>query len=74
MVAWTLGVHTLTITSSPLHDSNPGPAPDIIFQTRAQRHAHLLPRLADWPQRHYRLVAHARTFRVYADCQGRVTL
>ncbi len=74
MLAWTLGVHTVRIQAPPDHLANPGPAPNVIFQTRAQRHAHLLPFVRAWPGAPYRLVAHVRTFRVFAQCAGRLTL
>jgi hypothetical protein len=72
MLAWQLGVHTLTVQASPLSTAHPPPAPNVIFQTRAQRHAHLLPVVGEWPDAHYRLVAHVRTFRVYANCAGKL--
>ena len=74
MLAWNLGVHTLVVVASPLTDAQPGPPPNVIFQTRAQRNASLLPRLRDWPGVHYTRVARVRTFRVYASCRGNVTL
>jgi hypothetical protein len=74
MLAWALGVHTLQVEGSPLTPSQAGPAPNVIFQTRAQRHAHLLPTLRAWPTVQYTLVAHVRTFRVYSHCAGSVTL
>jgi hypothetical protein len=74
MLAWTLGVHTLQVEASPLKPSQAGAAPNVIFQTRAQRHAHLLPTLRAWPTVQYTLVAHVRTFRVYSHCAGSVTL
>jgi hypothetical protein len=74
MFAWTLGVHTLQVEASPLKPSQAGAAPNVIFQTRAQRHAHLLPTLRAWPTVQYTLVAHVRTFRVYSHCAGSVTL
>jgi hypothetical protein len=74
MVAWTLGVHTLQIQAPPTTGAPPPPAPNVIFQTRAQRNASLLPVLHTWPNVRYRLVAHVRTFRVFANCAGNVTL
>jgi hypothetical protein len=71
LLAWTLGVHTVRIEAPPAHISNPGPAPNLIFQTRSQRHAALLPRVRAWPTTPYVLVAHVRTFRVYANCAGK---
>ena len=43
-------------------------APNVVFQTRAQRNAHLLPLLRTWPGTHYQLVTRVRTFRVYEHC------
>jgi hypothetical protein len=74
MLAWTLGVHTMQVEGSPLDPRNPGPPPNVIFQTRAQRHSHLLPIVRAWKTAHYQLVAHVRTFRVYAQCAGKVSL
>ena len=74
MLAWTLGVHTLIVRASPLSTSHPGPPPNVIFQTRAQRNAHLLPVVRAWEQVHYKLVARVRTFRVFSHCTGKVTL
>ena len=71
MLAWTLGVHTLGVQASPLTGAPLPPPPNVIFQARAQRHAHLLPFVRAWHGVHYRLVAHVRTFRVYeANCRG----
>jgi hypothetical protein len=67
MLAWTLGVHTDQIEASPLDSHNPGPPPDVIFQTRAQRSAHLLPLVRAWTTAHYRRVTHVRTFNVYVN-------
>jgi hypothetical protein len=67
MLAWTLGVHTDRVWASPPDSHNPGPPPDVIFQTRAQRHAHLLPFVRSWTTAHYRRVAHVRTFNVYVN-------
>jgi hypothetical protein len=68
MVAWTLGVHTIRIEASPQSASNPGPAPNVILQTRAQRHAHLLPVVGAWKDVPYKLVAQTKTFRVFEHC------
>jgi hypothetical protein len=77
MLAWNLHVHTLAIEASPPSYAARGAPPAVIFQTRAQRNASLLPHVYYWatqPGAHYTLVAHDRTFRVFANCQGRVTL
>jgi hypothetical protein len=74
MLAWNLGVHTLQVEASPQSASNPGPPPNVIFQTRAQRSSHLLPVVRAWKGVHYVEIAHVRTFRVFSSCAGRVTL
>jgi hypothetical protein len=70
MLAWTLGVHTIDVEASPQSVSNPGPPPNVIFQTRAQRNAHLLPVVGAWSTTPYRLVARTKTFRVYEHCRS----
>jgi hypothetical protein len=75
MLAYTLGVHTAQVQAAPLTEQGLPPAPNLIFQTRAQRNASLLPRVRDWSSTvPYQLVAHVRTFKVYSHCAGRVTL
>ncbi len=70
MIAWNLGVHTLTVEAAPLTPPPPNtPGPNVIFQNRAQRNAHLLPSLQNWPTTHYKLVTRTRTFRVYENCR-----
>jgi hypothetical protein len=68
MLAWMLDVHTVQVLTSPLSSTEAGPPPNVIFQTREHRHAHLLPFLTNWPTTHYQLVLHNRTFRVYEHC------
>jgi len=70
MLAWNLDVHTARIAASPATAARPGPAPNLIFQTRAQRHAHLLPVVGAWKGVLYQRVTHIRTFRVFAHCQN----
>ena len=70
MLAWALGVHTLRVQASPLPGAPLPPAPNVIFQTRAQRNAHLLPVLGAWKGVAYRLATRMRTFRVYTNCHG----
>jgi hypothetical protein len=72
MLAWTLGVHTIDVEASPLSASDPGPPPNVVFQTRAQRNAHLLPVVGAWKGTPYRLVARTRTFRVFENCRSTV--
>ncbi len=71
MLAYALGVHTLTVEASPT--GPPPPAPNVIFQTRAQRNASLLPVVHTWPAVRYKLVADVRTFRVFEHCAGKVS-
>jgi hypothetical protein len=74
LVAYSLGVHMLRVEAAPLAGNPLPPAPNVIFQARATRNAHLLPSLRSWPATHYRLVTRNRTFKVYANCAGGVTL
>ena len=53
MVAWTLGVHTVQIQAPPPAGDRPGPAPNVILQTRDTRSATLLPIVHAWPSVHY---------------------
>jgi hypothetical protein len=73
-LAWLLGVHTVVVQAAPLSGQPLPPAPNVIFQTRAQHKAHLLPFVGAWSGTHYRVVAHDRTFRVFANCAGGATL
>jgi hypothetical protein len=74
MLAWTLGVHTTQVQASPVSlSAPPPPAPNVIFQTRAQRNAHLLPLLSTWPSIPYKLVTRNRTFRVFEHCSTNLT-
>jgi hypothetical protein len=73
MLAWQLGVHTLQIEAPPAGGAPP-PPPNVIFRTRAQSNATPLPLLSDWPHTNYQRVVHVRTFSVYSNCTGNVTL
>ncbi len=68
LLAWSLGVHTDNVQAAPVKGQPTPPAPNVIFQTRAQRKSHLLPALSTWPTTSYRLVLRNRTFRVYEHC------
>jgi hypothetical protein len=70
MVAYDLGVRILRIETSPEAGFPPGQAPNVIFAAHSDRSAPLSPQPSTWPQAHYRLVAQARTFSVYAACAG----
>jgi hypothetical protein len=67
MLAWNLDVHTGRIEASPA-EAGQGTPPNVVFQTRAQRSAHLLPIVRAWETAHYTRVTNMRTFRVYAQC------
>jgi hypothetical protein len=74
MLAWNLDVRTARIQASPASASRPGRPPNVIFQTRAQRSAHLLPVVRAWKGVPYRRVAVVRTFRLYANCANGTVL
>ena len=46
----------------------------MIFQTRAQRNAHLLPIIRAWHSVNYTHVTTVRTFNVYAQCANGAAL
>jgi hypothetical protein len=73
MLAWDLGVHTARVEAPPV-EPGAGTPPNVIFQTRAQSHSHLLPVVSAYKGVQYRLVARSHTFRVYSDCTGKVAL
>ncbi len=73
MLAWNLDVHTDRIQASP-SEAGTGTPPNVIFQTRAQRNATLLPIIRAWTGAHYTRVTHVRTFRVYAQCANGAAL
>jgi hypothetical protein len=70
MVAWTLGVHTLSVEGPPAAGTKPGAAPNVVLQTRAQTNATLLPVLHAWPNVHYTYVGSVRTFRLFEHCNS----
>ena len=70
MVAWTLGVATPRIEAPPADPSDPGPAPNVILQTRDTRHARLLPVLEGWPDVRYHYVATSGHIRMFTHCQS----
>jgi hypothetical protein len=74
MVAYALGVHTLTVEAPPPEIRAPAPWPNVIFQDRETRHATLLPQagtILHWNEvgARFQQVAHARTFRLFTDCR-----
>jgi hypothetical protein len=75
MLAWNLDVHTVRVEAPPSVPPPLGtPGPNVVFQTRAQRGAHLLPLLRGWPTTHYTRAARVRTFRVYSHCANNMAL
>ena len=72
MVAYMLDVHTLRIEAEPTI-AGTGPPPNVIFQTRAQSNAHLLPIIRPWHV-NYSLVDDQRTFRVFMDCGAKAAV
>jgi hypothetical protein len=68
MLAWTLGVHSSQVQAAPLPPGPPPAPPNVVFQTRAQRKAHLLPLLSTWSATPYTLVLRNKTFRVFEHC------
>jgi hypothetical protein len=70
MVAWTLGVHTLQIAAPPPDASDPGPAPNVILQTRDTRSASLLPLVQWWPHTHYTYIGSSGPFNLFTHCRG----
>ncbi len=69
MLAWNLDVHTIRVEAPPTVPGA-GTPPNVIFQTRAQRNATLLPIIRPWHVQ-YSLVDHQRTFRVYMNCAAK---
>jgi hypothetical protein len=69
MVAWTLGVHTLSVQSSP-PGNNPGPPPNVILQTRSQRGHALLPIVHTWSSVKYIYAGHSGPFRLFTHCRA----
>lgn len=70
MVAWTLGVHTVQIQAPPPAGVPPGPAPNVILQTRDTRSATLLPIVHAWPSVHYTYVGSQGPFNLFTHCRG----
>jgi hypothetical protein len=74
MVAYALGVHTSQVDAPPPSTASPGPAPNVIFQARADRNAFDLPVVTAWTHTHYTVVARTRTFTVYSSCLNKLAL
>jgi hypothetical protein len=70
MVAWALGVHTVQIQAPPPAGEPPGPAPNVILQTRDTRSASLLPLVQWWPHVHYTYFGSRGPFNLFTHCGG----
>jgi hypothetical protein len=70
MVAWTLGVHTLRVEGPAPSGAPPGPAPNVILQTRASRNLALLPLVHSWPGTHYTYYGSSGPIRLFTHCRG----
>ena len=68
MVAWQLDVHTVRVEGPAPAGAPPGPAPNVILQTRASRNLALLPIVHSWPNVHYRYVGASGPFRLFTHC------
>jgi hypothetical protein len=69
LVAWTLGVHTLRVLSPP-PGNEPGAPPNVILQTRSQRHHALLPIVHTWSSVSYVYAGHSGPFRLFTHCRA----
>jgi hypothetical protein len=70
MVAWTLGVHTIDVDAPPAAGAPPGPAPNVILQTRDTRSASLLPLVRTWPAVRYTYFGSSGPFNLFTHCRG----
>jgi len=68
MVAYYLDTRTAYIGAPPSPGQSPGPAPNVILQTRDTRSASLLPYLSWWPHVHYHYVATAGPIHMFTNC------
>jgi hypothetical protein len=68
MVAYYLNTRTAYIGAPPAAGDPPGPAPNVILQTRDTRSASLLPYLSWWPHVHYHYVATSGPVHMFTNC------
>jgi hypothetical protein len=68
MVAYYLNTRTAYIGAPPAAGDPPGPAPNVILQTRDTRSASLLPYLSWWPHVHYHYVASSGPVHMFTNC------
>jgi hypothetical protein len=70
MVAYALDVPTPRVAAPPAAGAPPGPAPNVILQTRDTRSAALLPIIQAWPATHYRYDGSGGPFNLFTNCRG----
>ena len=68
MVAYALDVPTTRILAPPGSPTNPGPAPNVILQTRATESATRLPAVRDWRPLLYTYQGRAGPWRTFTRC------
>jgi hypothetical protein len=68
MVAYYLNTRTAYIGAPPAAGQPPGPAPNVILQTRDTRSASLLPYLSWWPHVHYHYVGTSGPVHMFTNC------
>jgi hypothetical protein len=68
MVAYYLNTRTAYIGAPPAAGQPPGPAPNVILQTRDTRSASLLPYLSWWPHVHYHYVGTSGPIHMFTNC------
>ena len=68
MVAYYLNTRTAYIGAPPAAGDPPGPAPNVILQTRDTRSASLLPYLSWWPRVRYHYVATSGPVHMFTNC------
>jgi hypothetical protein len=68
MVAYYLNTRTAYIGAPPAAGDPPGPAPNVILQTRDTRSASLLPYLSWWPHVHYHYVRTIGPVHMFTNC------
>lgn len=71
MVSWILGVPATRVEAPPATGEEPGPAPDVILQTRDTRSAARLPYLSSWPKVTYHYVGTSGPVHMFTSgCSG----
>jgi hypothetical protein len=74
MLSWILGVPTTRVEAPPSAGTEPGPAPNVILQTRDTRSATRLPYLSSWPAVSYHYVGTSGPVHMFTSgCSGTAT-